>query len=556
MTACFRSLFLVACSGLLSFAPRGLCADPFDFIIRNGRIIDGSGNPAFRGDVAVKDGKIAAIGKIVGPATREFDAANQVVAPGFIDVHTHAEDIDDQPLAENFLRMGVTTLVLGNCGSSTVHVRAFLDRLESIGIATNVATLIGHGTVRSRAMRGSFMRPPTELELDEMKGLVRRAMEEGAVGLSTGLIYTPGVFAKTEEIIELAKVAAEYGGIYATHQRSEAAEIFASLDEIFRIAREARIAAQISHLKLSGPANWGQAAAVLDLIDQRRADGLDLTHDQYVYTASSTGISQLIPESVKDGGRAAMLARFEDPEAKAKMIEEMKRTLEKRKSTDYAYAVIASHKADPSLNGLNIVEAARKLRNAETIDDQIETIIAIEKNGGATAVFHGMSENDLELFMRHPHTMFASDSGVRKLHKDVPHPRGYGNNARVLGVYVREKKVLRLEDAVRKMSWLPAQTFRIRDRGQLREGNWADLIVFDPSAVADHSTYRDPHHYATGFRWVFVNGALVVENDVHNGATPGKTVRQGLPVNENARTEPSEKSSVTDGSDGQAALVK
>jgi len=427
--------------------------------------------------------------------------------------------------------MGVTTLVLGNCGSSTPHVRAFFDRLESHGISANVATLIGHGTVRSRAMRGSFMRPPTEIELEEMKALVRRAMEEGAVGLSTGLIYTPGVFAKTEEIIELAKVAAEYGGIYATHQRSEAAEIFSSLDEIFRIAREAHIPAEISHIKLSGPANWAQATKVLDRIAEMRAEGLDITQDQYAYTASSTGISQLIPDSAKDGGREQMLARFGDPGAKAKIVDEMKRTLQKRKSSDYSYAVIASHKADPSLNGLNVVEAARKLRNADSIDDQIETILTIETNGGATAVFHGMSDDDLALFMQHPNTMFASDSGVRKFNVDVPHPRGYGNNARILGMYVREKKVLRLEDAVRKMSSLPAQTFHLRNRGEVREGNWADLVVFDPETVADRATYKDPHHYATGFQCVFVNGTLVVENDAHSGAMPGKTLPHGVSAN-------------------------
>jgi N-acyl-D-amino-acid deacylase len=528
-----RVLSLAAAGAIFSFGLEAADtpAPAFDFIIRHGRIIDGTGNPSFHGDVAVKDGRIVAIGKIGGTAAREFDATDRVVAPGFIDVHTHAEDIDDQPRAENFLRMGVTTLVLGNCGGSTPHVRAYFHRLEAHGISANVATLIGHGTVRSRAMRGSFMRPPTESELEEMKALVRRAMEEGAVGLSTGLIYTPGVFAKTEEIIELAKIASEYGGIYATHQRSESAEIFASLDEIFRIAREAHIPAEISHIKLSGPANWGKAAEVVARIAAVRAEGLDITQDQYAYTASSTGISQLIPDSAKDGGREKMLARFADPEAKAKIVEEMKRTLQKRQSADYSYAVIAAHKADPSLNGLNIVEAARKLRNADSLDDQIETILTIETNGGATGVFHGMSDDDLALFMQHPNTMFASDSGVRKLNVDVPHPRGYGNNGRILGVYVREKKVLRLEDAVRKMSSLPAQTFHLGNRGELREGNWADLVVFDPATVRDNATYKDPHHYSTGFQCVFVNGNLVVENDVHNGATPGKTLPHGVIAN-------------------------
>ncbi|HEV7868847.1 MAG TPA: amidohydrolase family protein, partial [Chthoniobacteraceae bacterium] len=339
------------------------------------------------------------------------------------------------------------------------------------------------------------------------------------------LIYTPGVFAKTEELIEVAKVAAAAGGIYATHQRSESGEIFSSLDEIIRIGREAGIRIQISHLKLSGPANWGKADAVLHVIEAAREAGLDITQDQYPYTASSTGIGQLVPDSLKDGGRARMVDRINDPIAKASAVEEMKATLRKRQSPDYAYAVIASYKVDPTLNGLNIAEAARQTRGADTLDDQIEMVLEIERNGGASGVFHGMSDPDLETFMRHPNTMFASDSGVRKLNADMPHPRGYGTDARVLATYVRDKKVLRLEDAIRRMSSLPAQTFRFPDRGELRVGNMADIIVFDPQTVSDHASYKDPHHYATGFRYVFVNGVLVVLNDQHTGARPGMVLR-------------------------------
>lgn len=522
---CVRLVVFFALS-LKLFAATDAC----DFVVRNGRIVDGTGNPSFHGDIAVKDGHIVAIGKVTARANQEFDATNLIVAPGFIDVHTHAEDIEDLPLGESFLRMGVTTLVLGNCGMSTLNVAEFFDQLESLTISPNVATLIGHGTVRGRAMRGSFMRPPTEAELEQMKALVRQAMQDGAVGLSTGLIYTPGVFAKTEEIIELAKVAAEHDGIYATHQRSEAAEIFESLDEIFRIAREAHIRAEISHIKLSGPANWGKADKVVGAIEKARAEGLDITQDQYAYTASSTGISQLIPDDMKEGGRAEFLQRLDDPETKSKMVDKMKETLRKRASADYAYAVIASYKFDPSLNGLNIVEATQLKRDSSSLDDQIETILEIQKNGGATAVFHGMNDSDLETFMRHPNTMFACDSGVRRLNVEVPHPRGYGNNARVLGLYVREKKILRLEDAIRKMTSLPARTFRLGQRGELREGNYADLVVFNPETVADNATYKDPHHYATGFKYVFVNGVLVVANDAHTGARPGMTLRHNGPV--------------------------
>ena len=517
----FAAAFLLALSAISG------AEEAYDLVLRNGRVVDGTGNPAFHADLAVAGGRIVEIGKITRAAKREIDASGLIVAPGFIDVHTHAEDVDERPLAENFLRMGVTTLVLGNCGASTLNVGSFLEQLSAMTITPNVATLIGHGTVRRRAMRGSFMRPPTEAERDEMKALVRSAMEEGALGLSTGLIYAPGVFAETEELIELAKVVAEYDGIYATHQRSEAGEIFESLGEIFRIAREAGVRAQISHIKLSGPANWGIANKVIDAIERARAEGLDLTQDQYPYTASSTGISQLVPDEMKDGGHAKFLERLETPEVKAEMIAKMKDKLRERQSADYAYAVIASYRADPTLNGLNVVEASRQTRGSDSIDDQIETILDIQRNGGATAVFHGMSDADLETFMRHPNTMFASDSGVRRLNADVPHPRGYGTNARVLGRYVREKKLLRIEDAIRRMTSLPAQTFRLKQRGQLREGYWADLVVFDPATVTDRSEYQDPHHYATGFRYVFVNGVLAVESDAHTGARAGLALRHG-----------------------------
>lgn len=513
-------------------------AEPeFDVVLRNGRIVDGTGNPAIHADLAIKDRKIAAIGRLSAKGKQEFDASGLVIAPGFIDVHTHAEDVDDQPLAENFLRMGVTSLMLGNCGSSALNIGEYFAQLEGLTVSPNIATLIGHGTVRRRAMHGSFDRPPTDQEMADMKALVRQGMEQGAFGISTGLIYLPSVFAKTEEIIELSKVVSEYDGIYATHQRSESNEIFKSLDEIFRIAREGHLRAQISHLKLSGPANWGKASEVLAAIDRARSEGLDITQDQYAYTASSTGLAQLIPESAREGGRDKYLERLNNPETKAGIVEEMKKSLLKRQSDDYSYAVIAGYKPDPTCNGLNVVEVAMKMRGANTVDDQIETILEVEKNGGASAVFHGMSDADLEEFMKHPNTMFASDSGVRRFQKDMPHPRGYGNAARVLGEYVREKKVIRLEDGIRRMTSLPARTFRMKDRGELREGAWADVVVFAPELVSDPSTYKDPHHYATGMKYVFVNGTLVVENDQHNGARPGMILRHEAPANSQVKSE-------------------
>ncbi len=508
----------------LSLSICSMGAQTFDLILRGGRLADGTGNPSYFADIAVKNGRIVGIGRILGDAAQLIDASGLVVAPGFIDVHTHAEDIDDRPLAENFVRMGVTTLVMGNCGSSTLDVAGYFRRLEATNMSPNVATLVGHGTVRGKAMGGSFMRPPTSAEMDEMRSMVAQAMRDGAVGLSTGLIYLPGTFAKTEELIELAKVSSKYGGIYASHMRSEGTEIFEALDEVFRIAREADIRAEVSHVKLSGKSNWGQTRQVIAAIERARAEGLDITQDQYVYTASSTGISQLVPEKYREGGQ--FTNHLANPATKAEMVAAMKQNLKKGGRDDYSYAVIASYQRDPALNGLNMVDAAAKKRGGKSVEDQIELILEIQANGGASGIFHGIAEDDLQQFLQHPNTMFASDSGVRKFGEGVPHPRGYGNNARLLARYVRELKLLRLEDAIRRMTSLPATTFRMKDRGLVREGAWADLVVFDPAKVQDRSDFNDPHHYATGFAWVFVNGVAVVTNDVHTGARPGKIVRR------------------------------
>jgi N-acyl-D-amino-acid deacylase len=511
---------------LAMLTPFTLRAATYDLILRGGRVVDGTGNPAYFADVAVKDGRIAAIGRIAGDANAAVDAKGLIVAPGFIDVHTHAEDVEELPLAENFVRMGVTTLVLGNCGGSVLNVGDFFRRMNQTNFSPNIGTLIGHGTVRRNAMGGSFNRPPTTNEMDKMKSLVEQAMKDGAVGLSTGLIYLPGTFAKTEEIIELAKVTSGYGGIYASHMRDEGTDILDSLDELFRVAREAHIRAEISHIKLSGKAAWGQPEKVIAAIEAARTSGLDITQDQYVYTASSTGISQLVPETAREGGKFE--ERLANPVEKARIVAEMKERLKARQWDDYSYAMIADYKRDRSLNGLNIVEATQKKRGSDSLDDQIDLILEIQKNGGAAGVFHGINEGDLQKFLLHPNTMFASDSGVRRFHEGVPHPRGYGNNARVLARYVRELKLLRLEDAIRRMTSLPATTFRLKDRGVLREGAWADIVVFDIYALQSHATFKDPHHYARGFKHVFVNGIEVVRSDAHTQAGPGRILKLGF----------------------------
>jgi N-acyl-D-amino-acid deacylase len=505
-------------------------AGTYDLIIRHGRIVDGTGNPAFFADVAVKEGRIASIGRISGDAKTEVEAKGLVVAPGFIDVHTHADEVAELPRAENFVRMGVTTIVAGNCGGSTLEVAKFFRNVEETNVAVNVATLVGHNTVREKAMGGDFDRAPTPEELETMRALVKQAMEDGAVGLSTGLIYHPGVFSKTDEIVELAKIAAAYDGIYTSHMRHEDNRIYEALDEVFRVARQAHIRAEVSHIKLSGPSAWGQADRVLAYIENARAGGLDVTQDQYAYTASSTGISQLVPDWAREGGNKELRDRLADPAQKAKVISEMKESLQSKGRKDYAYTVIASCKSDHSLDGLNIVEAAKAKRGLDSLDAQIEMILEIQKNGGASGVFHGMSEDDLKIFMRHPNTMVACDSGLRKLGEGVPHPRGYGDNARVLGRYVRELKVLRLEDAIRKMTSLPANTFHFKGRGELREGDWADIVVFDPETVQDTATYNDPHHYPKGIPYVFVNGIAVINKGEHTGAKAGQALRHAAPA--------------------------
>ena len=525
---------LAACSCLagLFYAPSRAGADAaqspaYDLVITNARVVDGTGNPWFRADVAVRDGRIARVGRVAAAeGRRHVDARGQVLAPGFVDVHAHVENIYSHPAAENFVRMGVTTLVTGNCGSSAVEVGKFLGRVRETPLAVNLATLVAHGSVRREAM-GTEQRAPTPDEQRRMEELVEQAMRDGAVGLSTGLIYVPGTYAQTDEIVALARVAARHGGLYATHMRNEGTEVHAAIRESIRIGEQAGLPVEISHFKISSKRLWNQSDATLGLVREARARGLQVTVDQYAYTASSTSLDSRLPSWLLAGGREEGKKRLADPATRERVVRETRESLKKSGFKDFSYARVANYQTDPSFNGKSIAEITKQVRGKSDVKSQIEQIVDMYAAGGAAMVYHGMDERDVQRIMREPFTMIASDSGVRAFGEGVPHPRGYGNNARVLGQYVRGLRLLTLEDAVRKMTSLPAQTFGLRDRGLVREGFAADLVLFDESEVSDLATFERPHQYPAGFRLVLVNGRVVFEDGRMTEERPGAALRRG-----------------------------
>ena len=496
----------------------------YDLVITGGTVIDGTGARGRRADVAIAGGRIAAIGRIAPSEAKEvLDAQGMVVAPGFIDVHTHADDVWERPRAENFVKMGVTSIVAGNCGGSADDVAAALSRFAQTPASVNFSTLIGHNTVR-RAVMGTENRAPTVAELGRMKTLVWKAMADGAVGLSTGLQYVPGTYSKTPEIIELARVAANAGGLYASHMRNEGTQLEASVAEALLVGRMTGARVQISHLKVDSPNRWGASTKALELIDGARAKGIDVAADQYAYTAASSTLGIRFPSWALEGGQAKIQERLTDAATWTRIKEEMRGLLAERGLKDLSFARIASYRADPSLNGLSILQVAEKTRGDASPDAQLEVARDMMLAGGASMVYHFMSDEDVERIMKHPHVGFASDSGVLAFGSGVPHPRGYGNNARVLGEYVRKRKVIPLEEAVRKMTSLPAQHFRFADRGVVRDQYAADLVIFNPVTVTDGATFELPHGYAVGIPHVIVNGVLVVRNGEHTGATPGQVL--------------------------------
>ncbi len=501
--------------------PAGQVQPRYDVVIAGGSVIDGTGSPARRADIAVKDGRIAAIGTVARTDAHQLiNATGLVAAPGFIDVHTHADDLADQPRAENFVRMGVTTIVAGNCGSSAPDVAKALTIVEQVGTSVNFATLIGHNTVR-RAVMGAADRNPTIPELARMKSMVWRAMADGAVGLSTGLQYVPGTYAKTWEIQELAQIAGNAGGVYASHMRNEGTALEEAIQETIRVGEATSCRVQISHLKVDSPSRWGASAKALELIDAANARGTIVRADQYAYTAASSNLGIRFPSWVLEGGQEQSAGRLNDPATWSKIKNEIGGLLAERGLSDLSFAVVASYAADPSLNGLTMKQVAARLKGAETADAQFEAARDMMLAGGASMVYHFMSDGDVDRIMKHTDVGIASDSSVLTMGEGAPHPRGYGNNARVLGDYVRTRKVIRLEEAIRKMTSLPADQFRFVHRGRLQAGHAADIVIFNPATVDDVATFEKPHAYATGIPHVLVNGVPVVLNGEHTGAKPG-----------------------------------
>jgi N-acyl-D-amino-acid deacylase len=515
----------------------------WDLVIRNGQIVDGTGKAGFAGAVAVKDGRIARVGDVPGTGQREIDARGLVVAPGFIDVHTHAEGILGATLAENFLRMGVTSVIVGNCGASEVNVGEFFRMLERTNVSANVGTLIGHNSVRRIGVGDNVSRAPTDAEMARMKEMIAQAMKDGAVGFSTGLIYSPGKFSKTEEIIDLAKVAAEYGGIYATHVRDEQEGLLDSLQEAFRVGREAKIPVEISHLKISGnlispqkpetihflekARSEGFVDKIIAALDAARRSGVQVTQDLYPYSAASASLTRVLPAAALEGGREQLDRRLRDPVERSAIAEAMKKELIASGHSNYGHVVIITARRFKSLQGLTVPQAAKVRRNSDSLDAQIETILDLAISD-VSIILYDFNEADLVPLMKLPNTMFISDTGTFQFGNETEHPRGYGSDARVLARYVRAEKVLSLEEAIRKMTSLCATTFHLKDRGEIRPGAWADIVVFDPATVQDNADYASPHVCATGFKHVFVNGVETVADDRHTGARAGRPLRRGL----------------------------
>jgi N-acyl-D-amino-acid deacylase len=538
-------------------AAGGLASQPFDLVIRNGRIVDGTGSPWYAADVGIREGRIAAIGALAdAPVKRIIDARGMVVAPGFIDMLGQSESsILVNPHLPSKVFQGITTEITGEGGSAAplnpairtadktgydhygikpdwTTFRQYFARLEKQGMGINLASYVGATQVR-RMVLGDVDRAPTPVELERMKALVREAMHDGAVGVSTSLQYAPAPYATTEELIALASEAARFGGVYATHMRSEGDAIVAALDEAFRIGREAHIPVEIWHLKAAGKPNWGRMPEIIRHIEDARASGIDVAANTYAYTAWFNSFSAFIPPWAHDGGDVKLIERLKDSAMRQRIRKDM---LTPSKDWDNEWQEIAGPEAilvsvahNPelrALQGKTIADIAKMWG-----EDPIDTIfdLLIKDTAFTSVAVFGMSEDDVTLALQQPWVCIDNDSQGTSpdgaLGREHPHPRAYGTFPRILRKYVREEHKLTLEDAIRKFTALPAARMRLTDRGVVKKGMWADLVVFDPDKIRDRATFEDPNQLSEGMEYVLVNGVAVVEGGKQTNALPGKVLR-------------------------------
>lgn len=499
-----------------------------DLVIRGARVVDGTGAPWYVSDVAVTGDTIVAVGRgLAMKGSSELDATGLVLAPGFIDTHTHARrGLFDVPTADNYVRQGVTTLFEGPDGSSPIPLGPFLEKVAAARVSVNVGAFVGQGSVRAQVM-GEVDRPATADEVARMQALVREAMRDGAFGVSTGLFYVPGAFTPTAEVVELAKTAGELGGIHVSHMRDEASKVVDSVRETIAIGELGGLPTQVTHHKIIGKANWGRSVETLRLVEEARARGVDATVDQYPYTASSTSVqAALLPAWALEGGRDAVLARLKDPATRARIRAATVALIEhERGGGDPQNVQIAGCGWDASLAGKRLGDITKGRGQAPTVEHAADTVLWIVEQGGCAGIFHAIAEEDLVRILTHPATMIASDGEVPIFGRASPHPRSYGTFVRVLGRYVRELRVLTLEEAVRKMTSFPAQRVGLADRGVVKAGLRADLVLFDPARVADRATFEQPHQYADGITTVIVNGEVVFDGRAMTAARPGRILR-------------------------------
>jgi N-acyl-D-amino-acid deacylase len=518
---------LAACTGI-----RSSQAPPvvYDVLVTGGAVIDGTGTPRYRADVAITGDRIAIVSRqpiARGRGRRIIDATGLVVAPGFIDLHAHLDPLLRLPDAESHVRQGVTTALGGPDGGGPWPFAAYLDSAQSLGVGMNVAFLAGHNTIRREVMQLAN-RDPTPAELEQMRAMVAQAMHEGAFGLSTGLRYLPGTFSKTDEVVALAKVAADSGGIYTSHLREEGLGLIEGVAEAIDIGRRAGIRVVLTHHKVVGKPMWGASTRTLAMVDSARRAGIDVRIDQYPYTATYTSISVLIPPWALAGGDSAFQRRLAERVVRDSLVRGIVHNiLTDRGGGDLSRVQLARVPWQTSLEGRTLRDWAVERGLPPTPETGAELVIEAEQRGGVSAIYHVLDEEDVDRIMRHPQTMIASDGRLTRPGEGHPHPRWYGTFPRVLARYVRERRVLTLEEAIRKMTSMPAATLRLTDRGRIAAGARADLTIFNADSVADRATFEDPHQYPVGIPYVIVNGTLAVDNGRFTGARAGRVLRRG-----------------------------